>query len=119
MVADLTKGKPDIIGVCELRDAQAKKVFTPLMEDAGYFAAYVGAGNGLYLRRGTKFRSRGTYYLPKAVQGKGRREALLRCRVKDRKSTRLNSSHVKISYAVFCLKKKTPSLRLTLAFDYI
>src|SRR5690606_41797513 len=27
-------------------------------------------------------------------------------KVKDRKSTRLNSSHVKISYAVFCLKKK-------------
>src|SRR5215475_15600644 len=27
-------------------------------------------------------------------------------REQDRKSTRLNSSHVKISYAVFCLKKK-------------
>src|SRR5690606_41689131 len=27
----------------------------------------------------------------------------------DRKSTRLNSSHVKISYAVFCLKKKNNS----------
>src|SRR5690625_5317790 len=27
--------------------------------------------------------------------------------VPDRKSTRLNSSHVAISYAVFCLKKKT------------
>src|SRR5690606_41232483 len=27
-------------------------------------------------------------------------------RHRDRKSTRLNSSHVKISYAVFCLKKK-------------
>src|SRR5207302_10362911 len=27
-------------------------------------------------------------------------------RSRDRKSTRLNSSHVKISYAVFCLKKK-------------
>src|SRR3989442_7859450 len=26
----------------------------------------------------------------------------------DRKSTRLNSSHVRISYAVFCLKKKHP-----------
>src|SRR5699024_11228481 len=26
----------------------------------------------------------------------------------DRKSTRLNSSHVSISYAVFCLKKKKP-----------
>src|SRR5690606_41911389 len=29
----------------------------------------------------------------------------------DRKSTRLNSSHVKISYAVFCLKKKTKESR--------
>src|SRR5207302_8225519 len=28
----------------------------------------------------------------------------------DRKSTRLNSSHVKISYAVFCLKKKKKTL---------
>src|SRR5437870_8295919 len=28
----------------------------------------------------------------------------------DRKSTRLNSSHVAISYAVFCLKKKTTKL---------
>src|SRR2546430_6362004 len=27
-------------------------------------------------------------------------------RVRDRKSTRLNSSHSQISYAVFCLKKK-------------
>src|SRR5215469_18191114 len=27
-------------------------------------------------------------------------------RIRDRKSTRLNSSHVEISYAVFCLKKK-------------
>src|SRR3712207_7105557 len=33
---------------------------------------------------------------------------------RDRKSTRLNSSHANISYAVFCLKKKkpTPSGRL-------
>src|SRR5438445_4015253 len=29
------------------------------------------------------------------------------CRVQDRKSTRLNSSHANSSYAVFCLKKKT------------
>src|SRR5438874_7102779 len=28
------------------------------------------------------------------------------CESSDRKSTRLNSSHVEISYAVFCLKKK-------------
>src|SRR5437773_6958123 len=34
------------------------------------------------------------------------------CRERDRKSTRLNSSHITISYAVFCLKKKTPKLLL-------
>src|SRR2546429_3622686 len=33
-------------------------------------------------------------------------ESLTPRRVKDRKSTRLNSSHGYISYAVFCLKKK-------------
>src|SRR5690606_40945891 len=33
-------------------------------------------------------------------------EARAVCSALDRKSTRLNSSHVKISYAVFCLKKK-------------
>src|SRR2546430_4893816 len=32
--------------------------------------------------------------------------------VKDRKSTRLNSSHSQISYAVFCLKKKNKAVSL-------
>src|SRR6266513_4949682 len=41
----------------------------------------------------------------------------------DRKSTRLNSSHVSISYAVFCLKKKTitsnrPASMLQKSSDY-
>src|SRR5690606_29045983 len=35
-----------------------------------------------------------------------RSELFFREKTLDRKSTRLNSSHVKISYAVFCLKKK-------------
>src|SRR2546422_4624108 len=46
------------------------------------------------------------------VDGRGRhreRGALLELR--DRKSTRLNSSHGYISYAVFCLKKKNRSRR--------
>src|SRR5437868_13186435 len=34
-----------------------------------------------------------------------------RCGPLDRKSTRLNSSHVSISYAVFCLKKKKSNAR--------
>src|SRR3712207_7833982 len=39
----------------------------------------------------------------------------------DRKSTRLNSSHANISYAVFCLKKKKKKMqqqRTTSTFDY-
>src|SRR3712207_7623734 len=40
--------------------------------------------------------------------GQGRRPADAHLHVgEDRKSTRLNSSHANISYAVFCLKKKT------------
>src|SRR3712207_7099023 len=35
-----------------------------------------------------------------------RARRVLREQVRDRKSTRLNSSHANISYAVFCLKKK-------------
>src|SRR3989442_9035578 len=50
----------------------------------------------------TLFRSLGIWWSiasQGAVQGFGRDDL-------DRKSTRLNSSHVRISYAVFCLKKK-------------
>src|SRR5437867_13032606 len=66
----------------------------------------------------TLFRSRRQHRLPHAArpragdalalraerrpQGRGARVA----QVRDRKSTRLNSSHRTISYAVFCLKKK-------------
>src|SRR5690349_22982495 len=45
-----------------------------------------------------------------AVQELARHSALLAAQERDavdRKSTRLNSSHVEISYAVFCLKKKS------------
>src|SRR3989442_9315537 len=37
---------------------------------------------------------------------------------RDRKSTRLNSSHVRISYAVFCLKKKKKTLHITTQTSY-
>src|SRR2546430_8082052 len=36
----------------------------------------------------------------------------------DRKSTRLNSSHSQISYAVFCLKKKTKKRTLATPVNY-
>src|SRR3989442_6213580 len=41
-----------------------------------------------------------------AAFGHRDRDAVGRPHFRDRKSTRLNSSHVRISYAVFCLKKK-------------
>src|SRR5256885_12848299 len=41
------------------------------------------------------------------VKNRRTRKQILRLSQLDRKSTRLNSSHLVISYAVFCLKKKT------------
>src|SRR2546430_6085614 len=51
----------------------------------------------------------------RAARGRaGRACATRRRRAEDRKSTRLNSSHSQISYAVFCLKKKKQlSMKLT------
>src|SRR5205814_9211232 len=47
---------------------------------------------------------------PAAIARRGERSRLPDRRVRpDRKSTRLNSSHLGTSYAVFCLKKKTVS----------
>src|SRR5215467_15367040 len=51
----------------------------------------------------TLFRAAGRPVGPPRIAGLGRRA---RHRRADRKSTRLNSSHLVISYAVFCLKKK-------------
>src|SRR6266576_5984074 len=42
----------------------------------------------------------------KCKNAASRRPPMLQFNSIDRKSTRLNSSHVEISYAVFCLKKK-------------
>src|SRR5690349_24064793 len=55
-------------------------------------------------------RRRGVRRRPTRAGWSARRTARRRSRTRtwraDRKSTRLNSSHVEISYAVFCLKKK-------------
>src|SRR5260221_6484658 len=62
----------------------------------------------------TLFRSR--LRRPHPRPGKSLRHAPHRRvhRTRDRKSTRLNSSHTVISYAVFCLKKKKHLRRLSL-----
>src|SRR2546430_17086922 len=59
---------------------------------------------------------RGTPELRGPVHGAGDRGSQIRLpvsqRPQDRKSTRLNSSHSQISYAVFCLKKKKKKAQL-------
>src|SRR2546426_4009571 len=52
-------------------------------------------------------RQRGTPIKPGLNVGRGKDDT------QDRKSTRLNSSHLVISYAVFCLKKKKKSVYST------
>src|SRR5437868_15028893 len=69
-------------------DTPTTEIYTLSLHDAlpicRYFRQDGGTGPGI-CRRGRLSGTRGT---------------------EDRKSTRLNSSHVSISYAVFCLKKK-------------
>src|SRR5690606_23798652 len=84
------------------------------------FRSLIGTNNGIgssgILIDGTEAQKQ--KYLPRYASGEyigsfcltepdsGSDAASLKTTATDRKSTRLNSSHVKISYAVFCLKKK-------------
>src|SRR5207249_9923249 len=89
--------------------------YTTLFRSPGDgFALAVGVGSEVHRARGRHLLlQRGDQLLAIVEQPIGRlpaafdidAEAGLR-QVTDRKSTRLNSSHVSISYAVFCLKKK-------------
>src|SRR2546426_4744729 len=68
--------------------------------------------------RGQQPHGGGHFLRPKHAGG--RRQPLKPCALRateDRKSTRLNSSHLVISYAVFCLKKKKTSLRKNVIAD--
>src|SRR4051812_49659199 len=66
-----------------------------------FAAAYVAEDAGLFAKHGLRLK-------PLVVAGPGSTNAVISG---DRKSTRLNSSHMSISYAVFCLKKKTGTCR--------
>src|SRR5205807_3104276 len=55
--------------------------------------------------------------LPRLAQRARDRRMPLAHRLRDRKSTRLNSSHLVISYAVFCLKKKKKNKEVTISSD--
>src|SRR5690606_40407985 len=63
-----------------------------------HFGQYAVSGAGLFIIEATAVEPEGRI-TPECL-------GLWNDENEDRKSTRLNSSHVKISYAVFCLKKK-------------
>src|SRR3712207_7964602 len=53
--------------------------------------------------------------LRRRVPAGGARVQRAQLRARDRKSTRLNSSHANISYAVFCLKKKKKDVNVLIS----
>src|SRR5690242_21375424 len=73
--------------------------YTTLLRSGGGARAALDGGAA----RGPRRRAEAA---PLPARARAAARALGRARPKDRKSTRLNSSHMSISYAVFCLKKK-------------
>src|SRR5690606_41611497 len=92
--------------VSYLKDPATTEIYTLSLHDA--LPIYVRIEERLDLAvRGRDFGREGHH----RRGGPADRIGIGRCQrrqppLRDRKSTRLNSSHVKISYAVFCLKKK-------------
>src|SRR3712207_8821764 len=78
-------------------DTATTEIYTLSLHDALPISRHRPAARP---RRGTSPRSR------EPIRNAARLRVLGPRRERDRKSTRLNSSHANISYAVFCLKKK-------------
>src|SRR5204863_7548416 len=84
-----------------LNDTATTEIYTLSLHDA----------LPIYMRHARKAAEAGVDGLIAVCAGAGGHAGLLSPfalipEIRDRKSTRLNSSHVEISYAVFCLKKK-------------
>src|SRR5207249_10086900 len=98
-------------------DPPTPDTYTLSLHDAlPIFERLGGGGRRGFLCGSRRLRHRRVHPSSRGLLRRGRTQADLwtrePCRrhgavvVQDRKSTRLNSSHVSISYAVFCLKKK-------------
>src|SRR5690554_7400069 len=77
--------------------------YTTLFRSLSYFA--LKADNEVVLTGSDRMKQRPVKVLVDALRQLGAEISYME-KEGDRKSTRLNSSHVRISYAVFCLKKK-------------
>src|SRR3712207_7649903 len=92
-----------------VNDTATTEIYTLSLHDALPICAAAPAPRRHDLRFGAQVRARlGDDRQPGRARGAAHRPQLRAARRRrDRKSTRLNSSHANISYAVFCLKKKT------------
>src|SRR5688572_32070193 len=79
--------------------------YTTLFRSLGPLGA--GVDSGVVAEQGVRAQTAQHLARPAGLAELGQ----LNRHVGDRKSTRLNSSHSQISYAVFCLKKKKKNLR--------
>src|SRR3712207_8250799 len=106
----------EVCSIFFFNDAATTEIYTLSLHDAlpilvPRFAA--GAGNkvwgltGRWPRRGERTRPPPSWTAERLGQASKKGGQI------DRKSTRLNSSHANISYAVFCLKKKNTSYYCT------
>src|SRR2546430_7130913 len=93
-------------------DTATTEIYTLSLHDALPIYQYLQTNRlrpcGAYVYRGRSENLHATldHYRNMDPQAGGQHHGVLLRRGKDRKSTRLNSSHSQISYAVFCLKKK-------------
>src|SRR5688572_32201028 len=86
------------------KDTAPTEIYTLSLHDALPISSTATRDRAAEARARREARRRGATARPSVVSAEPRkREAT----AADRKSTRLNSSHSQISYAVFCLKKKT------------
>src|SRR5258707_9789878 len=86
---------------------QLSESFCPISREKK--SALPPAGNGTTMRTGLTGKFCALTAPARKIasnNARGRQRTPMRDKTVDRKSTRLNSSHANISYAVFCLKKK-------------
>src|SRR5690242_7002212 len=110
-------GVPDICAAMaeqasELEFVHTSQFTTPVAEEYAQellgFAGEHFAGGAVYFTSGGSESIETALKLARQYQveiGQAKRYQILSRQQRDRKSTRLNSSHMSISYAVFCLKK--------------
>src|SRR5689334_23988535 len=102
-----------------LNDTATTQIYTLSLHDALPICDIARRGDRSARHRATQHDDRKLDRVPSAAAARSHRSAqdpqrvppahvaaAVPARLRDRKSTRLNSSHSSISYAVFCLKKK-------------